>query len=316
MKKLIAILLSLQSIFLVSALDVVTLTNGTIIEGEITHKDSDGSLLINLPDGNKRYIMAYEIATVTTNDMPFNQAVEVSKQKQESKHDLKVSVYAGYNQFFSVSDKEMGQVVKPSPGFTIGAAFMYYPDKHKRLFLNPAIEIIGYWRKYNVYNMLGDDGKYYTNLIHGCFRWCYDLDNMPTGDKVEMKLQLPLCVGIDVIRNNFTSLSVLTGPIIAMDYIRDCGLAKSWSYSTFERVETGKHWNNWSQEWEKGTYPVYDTQIVGRWRVDWRFGLQFNHKHFMAGVNFDLGICNFRVWDSSDRNVLPNSAQIVVGYTF
>lgn len=315
MKKLIAILLSLQTIFFVSALDVITLTNGTVIEGEIANKDSDGSLLINLPDGNKRYIMAYEIASVKTNDVPFNQAVKENKQKQESKHDLKVSVYAGYNQFFSVSDKEIGQIIKPSPGFTIGAGISFYPDENKRFFVNPAIEFIGYWRNFNVNYISNGSGEYFPSVFEVVYIEAI------AEDEIELKLQVPICVGIDVVRQSYTTLSVLSGPIIAMDYLRRLQssnqLEGSMIYCTLVGFRN-RNYRTGEPENEK-LYPRYRDHDVGRWRFDWRFGVRFNHKHFMAGLNFDLGILRFPKsnWrHGTSRNMLPNSAQIVVGYTF
>lgn len=51
-------------------IDVVELTNGKTLKGEITMREPDGSLRITLLNGNRRYVMANEIVAVRHIDDP------------------------------------------------------------------------------------------------------------------------------------------------------------------------------------------------------------------------------------------------------
>ena len=85
------------------AIDIVTLKNNSVIYGQIYQRDADGSLFMNLTDGNRRYILADEIASVSSDDTPFQfkvDAVVVNNRNIEAAKAAKVRpkiVYKSYN---------------------------------------------------------------------------------------------------------------------------------------------------------------------------------------------------------------------------
>lgn len=306
-KRILGLLLILCISSSVSAIDIVTLTNGKILEGKITDKDSDGGILLILPSGIKRYIMPDEIDVISQNDIPFSNIVE----KEERSDTPKFTVYATYENL-NYSKFILGvhklDINKNSSGFSLGVSAAV--DLYKGLHFVQALEVAydtelmdSNYPLPDIFNR--DPTSHWSNNIHQGRYW--------------FNVRLPLQIGYQLILNPNMKLQLQTGPVI------DCFIGTKDGDDLEVNPDIWFHYNNYPECFMGCEY--------NRFNVDWRFGLNLNIKQFMIGVTYNLGMTNRltkgyqHVYGNTygsptyieidiDAKQMRNYFQFKVGYTF
>lgn len=263
LKLKIAVIAACMSVaFAGAAMDVVTLTNGTVLRGEIYQRDNDGSLMMNLTNGNKRYVMPDEIASTSNDGLPFKYEKGSGRYTGASDYNpIGLTVYAAYD-YLMPTKVSFGKSFKAKIGntsaFSLGCA--YKLNIKKGLSFLPGIELsfIRAWGN--------NDNIIETQRHAGHWGW--------------LTASIPLQIGYDFKIKDIT-LRTYTGPVL------ECFIAEK-RYGNLETDEVSSLVVSHNGE----GYFTYN-----RVNLDWRIGIRAEIDRFSIGVAYTIGITN-RVKDA------------------
>lgn len=277
----------------VNAMDNVTLTNGKVLVGEIISKDDDGSVLMNLTDGTKRYVMSDEIASMSNDGAPFKYtkgAIGIESGSRERKPSI-ITVYGGYEHLMPTSvrmNRLKLKLLDSSPSIVIGAVgkirFL------KTFVFMPGIELTYSQRKYNEKAGEGTERmEFYT---------------ASTLKNWYASLRIPLLVGYELKINEMVGCSFYTGPVA------DLFIAS-------------KHYGN--LEFDTDQVYFYNDSFDGameynRFNLDWRLGFRFNYDMVSVGLAYTIGMTNrvklpdgLSYSEKTKVSMRQNSLQVTIG---
>lgn len=242
----------------VQAKDLVELSNGEKFCGDVLDREEDGSLLLLLRNGGRRYIFGNEIRNIGV----------CADVEPETREPLGFSIYAGYSMtYFGKFSDRRGTIFNNAGMFGTGHGFQVgfdYSFLFGKFQLAPGLEMEMNWVKPK------EAEDYYSMLAFGHF----DYDDM--GRKMEMRLNVPVMFGPKFELGRYQSLSILTGPC-------------PWF-----RV---KGWKSLGRElciWNPDNY-VYSgvggiESSPSKVGCDWRFGVKYGIGNLFLGVNYGIGL--------------------------
>ncbi len=276
-----------------AAMDVVTLQNGKILRGEIYGRDDDGSLLMNLTDRTKRYVMPEEYTSVTNDGQPFRYQVGANSGKS-----FDVMVYAGYEQIMPTSLTLGGHNAKiytSSPGFVAGVS-VNMPLKWNLSF-HPGVEL--------AYSKSDRNDVFKFDGVEA------EADGQLAG---WLDLRIPLQLGYEFKITDNVKLLAHTGPVIQayIGWMYDGGMDFGQCHEGFDGYDYDAN-NGYGG-------PVYGSWYHNRVNVDWRFGVRASYKRLSLGLAYSVGMTNrltdVRVKGSHKGSMRKNVFQLSLGWTF
>lgn len=248
-----------------AAMDVVTLTNGTVLRGEIYQRDNDGSLMMNLTNGNKRYVMPDEIASTSNDGLPFKYEKGSGRYTGASDYNpIGLTVYAAYD-YLMPTKVSFGKSFKAKIGntsaFSLGCA--YKLNIKKGLSFLPGIELsfIRAWG--NNDNIINNDHTMVEDINTDGGHWGW------------FTASIPLQIGYDFKIKDIT-LRAYTGPVL------ECFIAEK-RYGNLETDEVSSLVVSRNGE----GYFKYN-----RVNLDWRIGIRAEIDRFSIGVAYTIGMTN------------------------
>ncbi len=271
------------------ALDIVTLKSEKVLYGKILEKGDDGSFLMHLTNGTKRYVLSDEVESLIHDDTPFiinneSEAVRAPKAKRPPVEPCKMpfTLYLGYeNLAFSDVSIEIKSfdLLGKSPGVVVGFGYCQ-PIKYGIIF-STGLEF-----SYNSERL----NRQFLSEVKENEDWDGDHD----ADWLDVRL--PLLIGYQYHFNEKNNIQIQTGPIIES--------------AIFQVVpHTKVHWSDFQRYLN-----TYQTTYIDakreryfqyrRFNADWRFGLNLNINHFYLGFTYNLGLSNrlSECYDYYERN--------------